>query len=116
MTPLVLAALFVPPDAGLPPLTDLQRFPPLAVANARIRALIEQRHSITIRQAWEPRRRDFWQAALDANTHTLTAWEWMLVAQGGTREEHTTDTDCRRALARLREQVGARAYVFGHMP
>ena len=107
---LVLALLPPTVDPALPPLSDLERFPPpQVVADA-----MDFNRTVTKRlHGQQSMRRHLWweyQEILDGCNESFWAWDALDDAQSGACGPR------REALRRLKDRIGPAAYFAGRMP
>ena len=106
-------------DTGLPPLSDLQRFPPTECVNASIGFALGCLASLKAQQAMYPHHCQHWQTVEAKGRGAAVPVGTAGRRQGAGREEEggegITDQDCREALGQLRELLGERADAAGLM-
>ncbi len=108
----LLCALLAGVGPDLPPLSDLQRFPPREVARANRQFAVTAREYLRARWAVETWRQPDLLLQLDEFQAHLAAWNaledaWL---------EHYDETTRRAKLAFLRHLIGDERYAAGAMP
>lgn len=109
---LFLAIVFAANPGGLPPLADLERFPTLDVAEARL-VEIEKQIRVLARTSASANR----NAAFPLVENQLDCWEVLREAHRPQAAAHANDElTRRRALALLKRLLGECDYAAGRMP
>lgn len=109
---LFLAIVFVANPGALPPLADLEPFPTLDVAEARL-VEIEKQIRVLAKEPASANR----NAAFPLVEHQLDCWEVLREAHRPQTAGHANDElTRRRALGLLKRLLGESDYAAGKMP